>query len=92
MVKKPPRATGPFGNGAAPLETDSLAAAGLTLVAHLNAHGKTESQTVIPTDEVPQSWLLPQPRPDRPHLACGRSEWRLDRGTSSSWICGRCHP
>jgi hypothetical protein len=90
--RKPPRGTGPYGNGAAPLETDSLTAAGLTLVVGLTAAGKHESHTVIPTDEVPPSWLSAPPRPTTAHLTCKQDAWRLDRGTGTSWVCSRCHP
>lgn len=86
------RGTGPYGNGAAPLQVDSLRAAGLTLVRHLDAHGKPCGDAVIPVDELPRICVTSQPRPARPCGACHSNRWRLDRGTMTSFICGRCHP
>jgi ribosomal protein S27AE len=87
-----PRATGEYGNGTATLQGDALAAAGLTLVRHLDGHGKVVGETVIPTDEVPEAWTAQHATPTRRCGACHTTAWRLDRGTGQSWICGRCHP
>jgi hypothetical protein len=90
--KSPPRATGEYGNGTATLQTDALAAAGLTLVRHLDGHGKVAAETVIPTDEVSEVWTAQHAMPLRPCGACHSNLWRPDRGTGQGWICGRCHP
>ncbi len=90
-VDKPPRGTGQWANGARPLETDSLLAAGLTLVRHLDAHGKPCGDTVLASEDVPPEWLAVQEKPTRPCGACRSDLWRLDRVTGLSWLCGRCH-
>lgn len=87
------RANGPYANGAAALDTLALAAAGLTLVRHLDVvAGKVIGETVIPTDEIDPTWMPQLQRPPRPCGACHQDAWRLDRGTMTTYICGECHP
>jgi hypothetical protein len=87
-----PRGTGPHANGATPLDTRALAASGLTLMRHLDGHGKVVGETVIPSDEVSEVWTAQHAMPQRRCGACHTTAWRTDRGTGQGWICGRCFP
>ena len=86
------KAYGPYALGAQPAQVESLLRGGLTLIRHLDEHGKPCGDSVLPTSEVPSSYLLQQARPCPTIGACHADAWRPDRGTGLSFICGRCHP
>lgn len=88
----PRPASGHYGNGAQPLDLIALAGAGLLVVRDFDEHGKVASETVIPTEDVPLSWLAPHELPRRKCGACGSNEWRRDRATGQGYVCARCFP
>jgi hypothetical protein len=86
------RATGPFGNHSTPLDLLALAGVGLLVVRDIGPDGRCISETVVPVEDVPESWYAQYQHPMRPCFACGTDAWRPDRGTGQGWVCGRCHP
>lgn len=99
---KPPRGTGPFANGAAPLDVEALRMSGLDLirilgtsVATVNGQYKADvdviAETVVPFDEVP-AWAQSNGKPRRCN-ACGAQVFRLvQEYPTAHWVCAKCHP
>lgn len=95
-----PRATGPHGNGARPLELDSLAAVGLVAVRVLVTTPEVVKgrftapvelhETVVPVDELPK-WVNAAGPKLRRCNACRGADFRARPG-NDGWVCARCHP
>lgn len=97
--RKDPRAYGPHGNGAKPLEIDSLVAAGLAPIRILRTEPEikrgqfyasvTIDELVVPVRELPSYAHLGN-APKR-CLACRDTSFRLNQA-ADGWVCVRCHP
>lgn len=70
----------------------ALARSGLVLVRHLDDNGHAIGDSVVSMTDVPEVCLATQPHPTSPCGACHTNLWRLDRGTGTTWVCGRCFP